>query len=177
MEFEKDQIEKLEAISVFLLRFAAAGIVFNILILLVPTIIPLQKFFASATALSLEFLGLTVERSGIDVLTSKGWYRITRDCTGWKSAIALFGLSFASKTWSVKLLSQALTLILSVNLVRIVSLIFLDQTGLASFQLVHGTAWRWGLMAVVLGFWSWKIRGTEPVERLAGNSSILSRFK
>lgn len=165
MEFENERQEKLFLTSKFLLRLLALGIVFRVAIFLLPTMIPLQKAFAAVSAIILETAIPEITRSGIDIKAGE-WFRITRDCTGWKSVAALTGISVASKTWNLKFLLKGILLIAAANVLRIVTVIYLDFAGIASFDLVHGFFWRWGLTAIVLGFWLYHIRDLDIKEKL-----------
>ncbi|WEL19297.1 exosortase/archaeosortase family protein [Candidatus Nanohalococcus occultus] len=164
-EVETERQEKLLAASKFLFRLLVLGVVFRAIIFLVPTMIPLQKAFAAASTFLLEFLIPEVSRSGIDIMAGE-WFRVTRDCTGWKSIAALTGISIASKTWTKSFWGKGVLLIAGANLLRIVTIIYLDYSGIASFDLVHGFLWRWGLTAVVLGYWIYHVKDLDVRKKL-----------
>lgn len=144
--------EKLARASRFLARFLALGLVFRLVSTVFPTFLPLQELYAYLTATSLEIAGFPAARNGVEILLGD-WFRITRDCTGWKSVSALLGLSVASKSYEARKIGLGIAIILLLNLARIVTVILLHYTGIASFSVTHGILWRWGLTLAVLSYW------------------------
>lgn len=160
MELENRRQENLLIAAKFLLRLTAIGLIFRAFIFFFPTFLPLQKAFAYVSASLLDLFIPEITRNGIDIQAGE-WFRVTRDCTGWKSAAALTGISVASKSWSWKFLAKGFLLIASANVLRIVTVIYLDFAGVASFELTHGILWRWGLTALVLGYWLHHVRALD----------------
>jgi len=49
-------------------------------------------------------------------------------------------------------------LILLANTLRIVTTIHLAETGIISFEIIHGFLWKWSLTAIVLATWIYWFR-------------------
>ncbi len=146
--------EKLYRTSIFLGKLIIAGIVFRLFILFYPDTTSLQVSLADLTAETLRLTGIKASSTGIFVLTEKFTYEITRDCLGWKSVAALLGLTFATpKKTDLRFVVAGIAAIGIANIVRLLTTIYLDMSGIISFDIIHGILWRWGLTAVVLGIW------------------------
>lgn len=152
--------QKLFQTSLFLGKLLAAGAVFQTFIFLYPETYGIQSWYAGMITGLLNSLGLEATSSSHYVLMDSGIYRITQDCLGWKSMAAFTGLVFASgplRRHYRFLLAGFLTLMIA-NVVRVVSTVYLSHTGFVSFDIIHGTLWKWGLTALVLIIWFYWFR-------------------
>lgn len=82
---------------------------------------------------------------------------INWDCTGWKSALALFALIFATDQPMKRKATGFLLLVpvlLALNIARIVFIFwYVSAFGIADFAVVHTLVWSWGLAAAVAILW------------------------
>ncbi|MBC5793068.1 MAG: exosortase/archaeosortase family protein [Nanohaloarchaea archaeon] len=153
-EPENEKQRKLLETSKFIGKLVLAGIIFQILLFLGVDLEPFQELLAHITSSLLSFLGIDFTVQGYLLVGETVDYLITRDCTGWKSVAAFTGLMFASeghRNW--KYLASGVLLIQLVNVLRIVTTVYLSYTGIISFDIIHSIFWRWGLTFVVLVLW------------------------
>lgn len=116
----------------------------------------LRSFNASVSSGVLSFLGIQAKHVGTKVVSESLLLDVSTDSTGWKSFFALSALIFsAEKGNKQKLLGVIISLpaIFSVNLLRIVSMVFLVEVYKVSYELLHTLLWRWGLTLFILVFW------------------------
>ncbi|MFB6147932.1 MAG: hypothetical protein ABEJ66_03535, partial [Candidatus Nanohaloarchaea archaeon] len=80
-----------------------------------------------------------------------------------KSMAAFTGLLFASGSLKkhYRFLAAGLLGLFLANIARVTSTVYLSHAGLISFDIIHGTLWKWGLTAVVLGLWLYWSRHQE----------------
>jgi exosortase/archaeosortase family protein len=152
--------QKLFRTSLFLGKLLAAGAVFQAVIFLYPETYGIQAWYAGMISGVLNSLGLEATASSHYILMDSGIYRITQDCLGWKSIAAFTGLMFASGSLRkhYRFLLAGIGTLLVANVVRVVSTVYLSHTGVVSFDIIHGTLWKWGLTAVVLLMWFYWFR-------------------
>ena len=168
--------KKLWDAFVFLVRFNILAIPFYVLLIYPWNPYPVQAFIADKIVRMLSFVGTNV--SLYDPITfylkDYNWYvQIIKDCIGWKSSLALFGLMFAVR--NVKLAARIKGLLVGVpllfllNIFRIFSSIYLTTIfGIQNFRFIHDFLWQWGLIVAVLGIW---------VYWLNSNKLVAFRFK
>lgn len=158
-EMNKRQ-RKLFETSLFLGRLLTAGIIFQLILFLYPSTYGIQAWFAGLISTLLGFTGLETTKEGIFILLDGASYRVTQDCLGWKSMAVFTGLMFASSSLRkhYRFLLAGIAVLLLANTVRVVSTVYLSHTGIISFSIIHGTLWKWGLTAVVLGLWVYWFR-------------------
>lgn len=143
--------QKLWEASVFFGKFLVAGAFFHLLVVLDLNTSWAQQPLARSSAAAMNFLGFESVSSGSTVLVAGQVFEVTRDCLGWKSIAALAGLGFASNLRNpIYLLAGSIAIVVA-NFVRVVTTLLLAQY--LSFNLVHGTMWRWGLAAATLLVW------------------------
>lgn len=148
---------KLFDTSLFMAKMLIAGAFFHLLLLLYPDTSGLQAGLADITQRILAFLGVPLERQGFNLLDHNVTYVVTQDCLGWKSMAAFTALVFSSTDNYRK---HAKTILLgaiaieAVNIVRIVSTIYLSHINLISFEIIHTFFWKWGLTFFVIAIWA-----------------------
>lgn len=146
---------------VFLVRFNLLAIPLYLLLIYPWDPYTIQSFIAMKIAHFLNFAGISTQIvDGITFhLLGYNWYiQIIKDCIGWKSSLALFGLIFAVR--KVEIGKRILGLLVGVpiififNLARIFSSIYLATIfGIQNYFFIHDFLWQWGMIAVVLGVW------------------------
>jgi len=125
------------------------------------SLLPLQNFLALALGNTLNFLGYPTVVEGIDIGTVFNFilakFRITMDCTGWKSMYLLIALAIATPAKQMKRLKFlviTLPFLFIVNFIRILTTIILAfQYGFQYLDIVHTFLWREGMIFVVLAVW------------------------
>lgn len=132
-------------------RFLLAGAVFHALLFWRPDTTPLQTGLASITAAILSMTGVESTSYGVMIASEGSFFEVTQDCLGWKSMAAFLALGFASRLRDYRYAAAGLAVIAVANLLRTVSTLYLAQ--FVSFDLVHGTLWKWGLTLVTLAAW------------------------
>lgn len=148
---------KLFETSVFMAKMLTAGAFFHLLITIYPNTTGLQAGLAEITQRILGVLGVPLERQGISLIDYNVTYIVTQDCLGWKSMAAFTALMFSSTSEYrkyVKPLLIGLVAIIAVNIVRIVTTIYLSHIKLISFEIVHSLFWKWGLTFFVIAIWA-----------------------
>lgn len=147
---------KLFETSVFMAKMLTAGAFFHILLLLYPSTTGFQAGLAEITQRVLSVFGITLERQGITLIDYNVNYVVTQDCLGWKSMAAFTALVFSSTSnyrKYIKPLLAGLLAIVFVNIVRIVTTIYLSHIKLISFEIIHSLFWKWGLTFFVITIW------------------------
>lgn len=146
---------KLLYTSIFLGKLLFAGAIFQLVLFLYPSTYGIQAWFAGIVSRVLGLLGIQATHTGYFIFLDSGTYQITQDCLGWKSMAAFTGLMYASgplgKHW--RYLFTGIGVLAAANMVRVVSTVYLSHQGIISFDIIHGTLWKWGLTAVVLILW------------------------
>ena len=171
VEKSREDQPRLWETSLFMIKLLAVGIVFRAVILLDPSTWYFQKSLASISAEMLGALGYRFSVQGALLVGEPTSYLITRDCLGWKSMAAFIGLVAATGRGirrSLKVSVVGVVIIGIANTLRIVSTIILSESGLISFDVVHGFLWQWGMTALVLCSWyAWlRFRPEEPARNL-----------
>ena len=144
----------------FLGKMLVFGIAFQSILYWNPDTSIIQQFFARITGELLVVLGMDYSYSGISVVGREGIYLITRDCLGWKSialASALI-ISTSEIREKAKYVILGMFLVFIANIIRVLTTIILAEQGIVSFEIIHTFLWRWGLAALVLGFWIYSMR-------------------
>jgi len=161
---EKIKNKTLKTIAIFIIKFNLLAIPLWILIYLNFSLPGLQIFLASAIQNSLKIFGIETIRDGyfLGLMANSNirTIEINMDCTGWKSAYALFALAIATPVASnkkFKFLIIALPSIFLINFFRVLSTIFIAyRFGFQHLEIVHTILWREGLiLAVVLIWYLW----------------------
>ena len=167
-----DRQKKLFETSVFMAKMVGAGAVFHIILLIYPSTIGFQSALAEITQFILGILGINLGRQGINLIDYNVTYIVTQDCLGWKSMSAYTALIFSStKKYRkhVKPLLLGLVGIVAINIIRIVTTIYLSHIGLISFEIVHTLFWKWGLTFFVLIIWLWFLNRKSGKTTALGN--------
>lgn len=157
LENFNERQRKLFGTSVFMAKMLTAGAFFHLLLLLYPSTTGLQAGLAEITRQILGVFGITLERQGINLIDYNVTYIVTQDCLGWKSMAAFTALVFSSTSnyrKYIKPLLVGLLAIVVVNIIRIVTTIYLSHIELISFEIVHSLFWKWGLTFFVITIWA-----------------------
>jgi len=149
-------------IFIFLVKFALLSLPLHFLLWLNFDARPVQEFVAHAVNQMLSLSGIASVQNGatLAVQTVSGplLVEIIKDCVGWKSMLALFGLISATPKIAMRkriigLLVGAPAIFL-LNLVRIWSTIYITAIkGYSFWEITHTFLWQEGLMLAVLGVW------------------------
>ena len=158
-----EQQKKLYKTSIFLTKLLVIGFLFRILIWVLPSTLGLQADYAGFLTSIINIFGVEAFNRGIDIYINDSIYRIIQDCLGWKSMVMYIGLTMASagdKDYRkiLKYLLAGLFVIQIGNVIRILTTIYLAESGLISFEIIHGIFWTWGLAALVLVIWIYQER-------------------
>ncbi|MFP4038444.1 MAG: archaeosortase/exosortase family protein [Candidatus Nanohaloarchaea archaeon] len=148
--------EKIHRTSIFVAKLLFAGIVFRLMLLVMPSTYQLQSAFAELISFLMNIAGIEAFTTGTRIFTEKSVYLIVQDCLGWKSIALFIGLIYASTKRTLEHLNYviAATAVLMVaNIARVFTTVYLAESGLISFQVIHGVLWRWSLTIVVLVLW------------------------
>ncbi|MCK5474082.1 MAG: exosortase/archaeosortase family protein [Candidatus Aenigmarchaeota archaeon] len=165
--FEKKATKKFTATQarlwealVFVARFMLLALPFYFVLWINFDAYFLQVLTAKTVAYLLGILNVVVELQGhILYIPQAEWtVEIIKDCVGWKSVMALWGLIFATRNIAFKKriygVVLGIPLIFAGNVIRIASSIWLSIVfGLDKFSIIHDMLWQWGLIALVLGIW------------------------
>lgn len=156
---EEDREEKLKKTSVFLAKLLAVGLVFRAVLYIRPDTTFLQAHLASLTAYLLSLIDVNLEVQGALLVGESSSYIVNQDCLGWKSGFAFVGLMLASTkdlAKDYKFILGGLAAILVLNMLRVVTTVYLSYKNIISFDIIHTVLWRWGLTTIVLILWiSW----------------------
>ncbi len=159
--FTSDQ-KKLWNILVFMLRFLILAIPLHVLLWLNFDAHALQVITANSVAFLLSLAGVTYEIVDVFLLVDCASFvwtiEIIKDCVGWKSFMAVFGLMFAVRkvTFRKRMIGIliALPLIFAGNTFRIFTSIYLSIVfGYEWFDFIHNVLWQGGLIALVIAIW------------------------
>lgn len=154
--------KKLYSIFIFLAKFALLSLPLHFLLWLNFDATPVQEFVAQAVNRMLSLSGVAAVQSGatLAVQTVNGplLVEIIKDCVGWKSMLALFGLIFA--TPKIAMIKRIIGLLVGapaifvLNLVRIWSTIYITAIkGYSFWGITHTFLWQEGLILAVLAVW------------------------
>ncbi len=154
--------KKLWAIFIFLTRFLVLSLPLHFLLWINFDATSLQIFVAKAVEKMLELSGIEAARNGTFLLMSTKTgalsVEIIKDCVGWKSVLALFGLIFATPGVTLKrrmlgLIAGAPIIFLG-NLLRIYATIAVTvYNGLEAWEITHTFLWQEGLIILVIVTW------------------------
>ncbi|MFQ5515093.1 MAG: archaeosortase/exosortase family protein [Myxococcota bacterium] len=116
----------------------------------------LTETSAAAVALGLELAGGDARRSGSTLYFGGSAFRVIDECTGIE-VMALFGaaiLAFPSP-WRRRLrgLAVGLPILIALNLVRMVTLVWLGASSARALELGHVYVWPVIVLTVALGLW------------------------
>lgn len=155
--------KRLYKTSIFLSKLLIIGLIFRGLIWILPSTVGIQSSYAGFLTGIINLFGAEAVHRSIDIYINNSIYRIIQDCLGWKSMMMFIGLTLASdKQRSVKkILKYLLVGLIAIqigNVVRILTTIYLAESGLISFEIIHGIFWTWGLAALVLAIWLYQER-------------------
>lgn len=154
--------KKLLNVFIFLSLFAALSLSLHVLLWLNFDATPVQLIVAGSVKRMLEASGVDVVQNGLllSVATKTGplTVRIIKDCVGWKSILALFGLIFATPGIKMKKrllgLAAGAPVIFLGNLLRIYATIYATVVGgLKYWDITHTYLWQEGLIILVIATW------------------------
>lgn len=116
-----------------------------------------QNILASQIHWILKLIGISVGRTGIELLTKKTLFVISKDCTGWKSLLFFTALIISTPSKIKKKTSGlmfGLPVLYLANIFRIIVLILLGIFyGEGYFNLVHDIFWQLFSIGSVLFLW------------------------
>ncbi len=133
-------------------------------------ILPFTHLLSRASVSLLSLLGTATKSSGTLIVSPQFTADIKAGCTGVEpviillSAIFAFPSSIRSKIYGALL---GLLVLQSVNLVRIVSLVYLGVNHPKYFQQAHTLVWQVVIIALSLFLWMIWARGLKPYEAKA----------
>lgn len=160
----------------FIGKLMIAGLIFRGILFVYPDTTGIQSAFADLIAAIISTSGLEAAADGIYIRIGDAVYIITQDCLGWKSKSVFSALVIASGITrrNLKFLASGIAVLLVANIVRVVTTIHLSHSGLISYEVIHGTLWKWGLTGVVLALWLYylKNRGYEDLKTSQGNWEV-----
>ncbi len=159
--------KKLYKTFLFTVKFLIAGLVFQLILFIDPSTYQIQAAFTSLIAFLLSTAGLELTYTGIRIFTSEATYVIVQDCLGWKSMAAFIALIYASASRTLEHLNYillGLAILFAANIVRVLTTVYLSEIGLISFDIIHGTLWRWSLTVVVLALWVYWFKNLKDRE-------------
>jgi exosortase/archaeosortase family protein len=130
------------------------------------------RWIATYTAWVLALLGLEGESRGTLILSSIGSVEIIRECTAVYPTAMILAAVFAYKaSWQRKLLGVVggIVAIQCLNVIRIVSLMFVQKHWPESFEYMHMVVWQ-SLIVFLTGLlWLlWSTEFAQPRKRHAG---------
>lgn len=149
-------------IFIFLVKFAALSLPLHFLLWINFDASQVRDFVANAVEKLLLSSGVDVSRNGLflSMPTKTGplTVEIIKDCVGWKSILALFGLIFATPNISIKKrvfgLIAGAPIIFMGNILRIYATIFVTVLkGLEFWEVTHTHLWQDGLILLVIITW------------------------
>jgi len=155
--------KKLVEVILFLVKFNLLAIPMYILIYLIFSFQPLQNLVAYLSYKLLQIIGAEAWLNQSSVILTEGFkiaiIEISMDCTGWKSAYALFALAIATPLIElrkkIKFLLVSLPTLFLLNILRIAVTAYLSlRLDPQYFAIFHDFLWQWGLIAAVLGMWA-----------------------
>lgn len=154
--------KKLLKVLVFLVTFAALSLPLHFLLWVNFDATPVQDFVAKTVEKMLVSSGVEVSRNGLflSMVTKTGplTVEIIKDCVGWKSILALFGLIFATPDIALKKrvfgLIAGAPIIFAGNILRIYATISVTVfNGLEFWEVTHTYLWQDGLILLVIATW------------------------
>lgn len=116
----------------------------------------LRALNAQISSSLLQIIGIEASSTGSFVRTEGMFLDVTRDSTGWKSAVVFSALVLASSRDLRNKLGGILVGVLilaGLNVLRIVSMVYAVEILGMDYELLHTVLWRWGLTAGVIGAW------------------------
>ena len=130
-------------------------------------IIPFTNFLARASVFLLGLLGTVTKVSGTVIVSPQFAADIKAGCTGVEPIIILLSAIFAfPSSWKAKLYGTLLGIVLlqTVNLIRIVSLVYLGINHPKYFHEAHTLIWQVLIIALSLFLWMAWVRSLRPYE-------------
>ncbi len=125
--------------------------------------------FARAAAAVLNGIGIPATSELSFVSTEGMLLDVTRDSTGWKSALAVTALVVATRRpWRTRVqgIVFGLVLVAAANLLRIVTMVYAVVVFGIDYELLHTVLWRWGLTGIVLAAWAVWLWQPAPFSRV-----------
>ena len=154
--------KKLLNIFIFLALFAALSLPLHFLLWINFNATPVQIVVANTVGWMLDASGIAVSQNGLflSAATKTGplTVKIIKDCVGWKSMLALFGLIFATPKIEMKKriagLAAGVPVIFLGNLLRIYATMYVTvYGGLEYWEVTHTYLWQEGLIFLVIATW------------------------
>jgi exosortase/archaeosortase family protein len=164
------------------LRFSLIVLALLGLVLLTPrapvlggALAPLDFFTARATATLLRVCGMDVSRADAVLTHPSGFaFEIYWRCTGLLPAVFLAGLILASPGGLLPKLAGVAVgvgVVLTVNLLRLVSLFLLGVRQPGLFPFAHAVLWEAVVVLLIVGLWTVWMRWAESREEAASRAS------
>ena len=173
------QQRKLYGTVAFLARLAVLSVPVYVIISSGLSLYPLQAAVAYQSGQVFLSLGMEVSASGAEMEVDGFRFLINEDCTGWKSMLFMTALVLAvpAVAWRKRLagILAGLPLVWAVNLIRIVSVVLVQQaSGAEAALLFHDYVWQLLLVGVVLGIWlAWLALFGRPEIRKSMKSKLI----
>lgn len=162
LKLSKKLNRQLISAIIFLVKLNVLSIPLYVILYLNLSYFPFQVFVASVSAEVLKFFGYTFSQFGNELaILSSGQFlqiEVSWDSTGWKSLYTLATLVIATPISGfgkkLKFLALSLPAIFAINILRIVSTVYLSLVfGLQYFVFLHTVLWRIIAIGTVLVFW------------------------
>lgn len=149
---------------VFLTKFSLFSLPLYFFLFLQFDLLPFKVFTARVCSHVLSWLQIDHSVTSYFIFIGEKSIKVSKDSTGWKSFLALFGLLFATRGVKLKekiygFLTGAVAVFL-LNILRITSTIYAVVRWGISYELIHTFLWRWGLTFSVLFIWIFWLRNT-----------------
>ena len=166
----EERIEKGLVLLKFLITFLFLSIILHLLIYLNFDFYSIRRIYAEITSLLLNiFIPSNVKAATIYTYLPNHQglvVAISKDCTGWKSFVALVSLIISTP---LNLINKSIReykcymfliytpfLVFIITIIRIFSSILIsDLTSPAYFNVIHGILWKTLAILIVVGIWYW----------------------
>lgn len=132
-------------------------------------LVPLTTLTVAAVSMLLGWMDVAIIQSGTVISHVDGFaYDIHYRCTGYRPLLLLAGLQcIAPRTPDAgRVLAIGAAILLSANLLRLLSLFWLGVRHPAWFELAHEILWPLTLFAAVLCLWMWRWGPAPTTQRL-----------
>ncbi|MCD6477426.1 MAG: archaeosortase/exosortase family protein [Candidatus Aenigmarchaeota archaeon] len=117
---------------------------------------PLQSFIAQHVFYFLKMTGMNPNMNGFSISLDKTSIIINKDCTGWKGILFFSALVLStSSSWKKRIWGILIGIpsIFSVNILRIIVMIWIGINSPEFFQLIHDILWQSSMILLVLILW------------------------
>lgn len=159
--FKREKHQKMFEVLVFLLKLSLLSILLFSIIWW-GGLVFLREFTAAKISSFFNGLNFSVVQKGTSLFLGEASFSITKDCTGWKGLIFFFALVVSVKARlkeKLKALAINLPVVYSVNLLRIIGIIFLTyRYGPQTYHYLHDFLWQVVILFNVLILWTMWLR-------------------